>query len=82
MDFAQAVSVHRGRCFRWVYDDHGRPTTCPQAVIASGWLKVGERWHEIDACGEHSGELRFRGRLGTTPGRYRDATNPDASGWR
>ena len=62
-DFARAVSVESGRCFRWVYDSFGRATTCPEAVIASGWLQVGKRWHRVDACSEHSGELRRRGPL-------------------
>jgi hypothetical protein len=63
MDFARAVSIERGWCFRWVYDDNGEPATCPEPVLSSGWLKVGERRHEVDACGRHSGELRFRGPL-------------------
>jgi hypothetical protein len=62
MDYAQAVSTERGRCFRWVYDDTGKPTNCPGAVIASGWLRI-DRWYEVDACAEHSGQLRFRGSL-------------------
>ena len=64
-DFARAVSVERGRCARWVYDSFGRATNCPEPVIASGWLQVGQRWHHVDACSAHSGELRRRGPLAT-----------------
>lgn len=62
-DFARAVSVESGRCFGWVYDTFGRATTCREPVIASGWLQVGQRWHGVDACSAHSGELRRRGPL-------------------
>ena len=64
-DFARAVSVERGRCARWVYDSFGRAANCPEPVIASGWLQVGQRWHHVDACAAHSGELRRRGPLAT-----------------
>ena len=50
-DYAGAVSGERGRCFRFVTDPDGKPVNCPERVIASGWLKIGDRWHEVDACG-------------------------------
>jgi hypothetical protein len=61
MDYAGAVSVDRGRCYRFVYDEHGKPTGCPETPIATGWLQVGAKWHEVDSCGEHSAQLRHRG---------------------
>lgn len=36
MDYAQAVSVERGRCFRYADDGEGKPTKCPEPVIATG----------------------------------------------
>ena len=38
----------------------GKPVNCPKRPIPSGWLKIGERWHEVDACGRHSAQLRNR----------------------
>ncbi len=48
-DHAGAVSGERGRCFRFVTDPDGKPVNCPERSIASGWLKVGDRCHEVDA---------------------------------
>lgn len=61
MDYAGAVSVDRGRCYRFVYDEHGKPAHCPEPLIASGWLQVGPKWYQVDSCGEHSAQLRRRG---------------------
>lgn len=63
MDYGGSVSTDRGRCFRWIYDDQGKPDNCPQSVVASGLLQVGDRWYGVDSCGEHSGQLRKRGRV-------------------
>jgi hypothetical protein len=41
MDYASAVAVDRGKCFRFIYDEHGKPTKCPEPPIATGWLQVG-----------------------------------------
>jgi hypothetical protein len=57
MDYAGACSTERGRCFRFVYDEHGKPENCPAPIIATGWIKL-DRWYEVDACAEHSGQLR------------------------
>ncbi len=57
MDYAGAVSTERGRCFRFIYDEHGKPENCPQPLTATGWIKV-DRWYEVDACAEHSTQLR------------------------
>jgi hypothetical protein len=65
-DYAQTVSVLSGRCSKWVDDGAGEPTNCPEPVVASGGREVGERWHRVDACGQHSGQLRKRGPL-TSP---------------
>jgi hypothetical protein len=61
MDYAGAVAVDRGRCFRFIYDEHGKPTKCPEPPIATGWLQVGPKWHQVDSCDEHSAQLRRRG---------------------
>jgi hypothetical protein len=57
VDYAQAVSVDRGRCFRYVDDGQGKPDRCLEAVVTSGWLKV-DRWCEVDACSQHAAQLR------------------------
>lgn len=62
-DYASAVSVERGRCFRWVYDEQWKPDTCAQPAIASGWLQVGTSWQHVDSCSEHSAQLRNRSSL-------------------
>jgi hypothetical protein len=72
MDYAGAVAVYRGECFRFIYDEHGKPTKCPEPPIATGWLQVGPKWHEVDSCSEHSAQLRRRGP-------YRAATGVRAS---
>ncbi len=61
MDYAGAVAVDRGGCFRFIYDEHGKPTKCPEPPISTGWIQVGPRWHEVDSCSEHSAQLRRRG---------------------
>jgi hypothetical protein len=57
MDYAGAVSTQRGRCFRFVYDKQGKPANCPQPIEVVGWTKL-DRWYEVDACVEHSAQLR------------------------
>jgi hypothetical protein len=59
MDYAGAVSTERGRCFRFVCDQHGKPENCPAPIVAVGMLKV-DRWYEVDACAEHAVQLRSR----------------------
>ena len=56
-DYARAASVERGRCFRFVYDEHGNPAHCPEPIVAKGWTKL-DRWYEVDACAEHAAQLR------------------------
>jgi hypothetical protein len=62
-NYARTVSIMRGRCFRWLYDDQGKPNNCSRWVIASGWLQVGTKWYQVDACAEHSAQLRNRSSL-------------------
>jgi hypothetical protein len=57
VDYAQAVSVERGRCFKWVYDVQGKPKRCPEPLTVTGWVKI-DRRHEVDACAEHSIQRR------------------------
>jgi hypothetical protein len=59
-DYARTVSVERGRCFKWVYDESDNPSNCLERVIRCGWLQVGQEWHLVDACSSHSGQLRSR----------------------
>ncbi len=63
LDYAGAWSAERARCHRMVYDDHdGRPQSCPEAPVASGWKRNGSgRWfvvHATDRC--HKGQLLRR----------------------
>jgi hypothetical protein len=62
-DYAEAVSTERGRCFRFIRDERGRATQCPERITASGWLEVGGKWYLVDSCGHHSAQLRKRGPL-------------------
>jgi hypothetical protein len=61
-DYAGAVSAERGRCFRFVYDEHGKPTHCPGAVTRTGWLyRAHERkWYPVDAYERHVSQLEAR----------------------
>ena len=70
-DYARPVRVERGRCFKWVYDESGKPSNCVERVISSGWLPVGQEWHLVDACSSRSGSVA-RGRLATSEGERRD----------
>ncbi|MGO9659784.1 MAG: hypothetical protein ACLP7F_15695 [Acidimicrobiales bacterium] len=53
-------------CLNWgtssmapIIAGQGKPDRCSEPVVASGWLQVGvERWHQVDACSQHSGQLR------------------------
>ena len=58
MDYAGAVSTQRGRCFRFVYDEQGKPAHCAEPITTIGWTKIGPKWHQVDSCAEHAG-LRF-----------------------
>jgi hypothetical protein len=54
IDYAGACSPQRdGRCFRFVYDEFGKPDRSPQPLTVTGMVKFG-RWHEGDACTEHA----------------------------
>ena len=57
MDYAGACSTDRGRCFGFIYDEHGKPENCPAPIVTVGWLKV-DRWYQVDACTEHAGQLK------------------------
>ena len=58
MDYAGACSTDRGRCFRFIYDEHGKPENCPEPLTATGWLQIEPKWHQVDSCAEHAGQLR------------------------
>lgn len=67
MDYAGALSVDRGRCHRFTYDEHGKPDNCPERPIATGWLEIGPKWYQVHSCSEHSGELKHRVLTGVLP---------------
>ena len=60
-DYRNAWEAARGRCHRYVYtsDDDGRPMSCPEPIVASGWVlaEYTGRWHYVDACERHASEL-------------------------
>ena len=60
MDYAGACSTERGRCFRFVYDEFGKPARRIQPLAVVGWTQIGPRWHQVDACAEHAAQLRLR----------------------
>ena len=43
------------------------PLVAPSLPLRRGWIQVGPKWHEVDSCGEHPGQLGSRGQ-------YRAAT--------
>ncbi len=65
-DYAEAVSTERGRCFRFIRDDYGRATQCPEPIITTGWLQIEREWNEVDSCRHHSAQLRKRGQFGSS----------------
>ena len=65
-EFADAVSVECGRCFRIVDDREGGPAHCSEQVIASGWRQVGDKCHQVDARCQRFAQLRQSGSAGTT----------------
>ena len=68
MDYAGACSSQRDdRCFRLVYDEHGKPERCTQPLTVTGWVKI-DRWYEVDACGEHVTEVTKARPYGTQRG--------------
>ena len=86
MGYAGAVGIDRGRCYRFVYDEHGKPANRPEPPIATGWLMVGTKSYQVDSCGEHSAQLRRRGPNGpitslSTRGIHDDGPN-QRSQWR
>jgi hypothetical protein len=69
VDYAGACSAQRdGRCFRFVYDEHGKPERCSGPLTVTGMVKIG-RWFEVDACAEHAAQLTKAGRLTLAPDR-------------
>jgi len=43
MDYGGAFNPVKGHCFRLVSDQAGKPTGCPEPVLASGSLVPGRR---------------------------------------
>jgi hypothetical protein len=63
-DYAGAVSAERGRSFRFVYDEHGKPEQCQEAITETGWFYISynHRWHLVDSCERHVSQLEKRPR--------------------
>jgi hypothetical protein len=62
-DYAGAWHAERGRCHRFVYDEHGKPTSCPDPPVAVGWRQdYRGRWFAVDACEQHRSQLEKRPR--------------------
>lgn len=72
-DYAGAVGAVRGRCFRLVYDMHGRPTHCPEPITRTGWLYLSYRrkWYPVDNSERHFDQLEKRPRPPAGAGRTR-----------
>jgi len=47
----------QGLADRGSHDDRGNPTNCPERVVSSGWLRVGQKWHLVDACSSLPGHV-------------------------
>ena len=47
MDYAGAWSAERDGCHRFVYDDNGKPTECPEPPVRVGWRYAANTrsWH-------------------------------------
>ncbi len=47
-----------------IRDEHGKPTECPEPLVASGWVlaEFTGRWHYVDACQRHASQLLDRPR--------------------
>jgi len=60
-DYAGAVSTDRGRCFRFVYDEHGKPARCSEAITRVGWLYLAHprKWYPVDSCERHFDQLEY-----------------------
>ncbi len=63
-DYAGAVSADRGRCFRFCYDEHGKPARCPEPITVTGWLYLSyhRTWFPVDRCERHVDQLEKRPR--------------------
>jgi hypothetical protein len=61
-DYTGAVSTERGRCFRLVYDEFGKPSHCSQPVTRNGWLYLAypRKWYPVDSCQRHVNQLAAR----------------------
>ena len=57
VDYAGTVNTQRGRCFRFIYDAQGKPDGCPEPITDVGWLQIGNKWYQVDACAEHAAQL-------------------------
>jgi len=62
-DYAGAWHAERGICHRFVYDEHGKPSVCPERIVATGWLvDYKGHWKAVDACARHAPQLEKRPR--------------------
>ncbi len=56
------ISIERGYCLGFLSDPDNTSVDCTEPIIGSGWLQIGDSWHEVDACEHHSAQLLFGGR--------------------
>jgi len=58
VDYAGAWTAERGGCHCFVYDSQGKPDSCPEPIVTSGWRVGGRlRWYVVDACAGHASQL-------------------------
>ncbi len=60
-DYAGAVTVERrGQCYRLVYDQHEKPTVCPEPITHTDglYLSFHRKWYPVDSCERHVTQLR------------------------
>jgi len=58
---ARAQLQRDGRCFRFVYDEQGKPPHCLEPIVPTRSTKL-DRLYQMDPCAEHSWQLQGRGR--------------------
>jgi hypothetical protein len=71
--------TNRGQCY-WVIDGDGGIERCGGTLVGDGWLEDSRgRWHRVDACDAHLGDLQDRPGPDGFP--IRSWTATDSFGW-
>jgi hypothetical protein len=56
--YPEAFAVLPGQCFRFVHSGVGHASHCRDPVVCRGRFKDrAGKWHWVEACLEHGGEL-------------------------